>query len=908
LSLSRGTGDAELASGLLEFFDRFGFVWGVDNPADELFVSLRSNRQYDNIGIPDPSDQSSLANISVHGLETVNMHQGVRVLGRYAHGVYDEDGNLQLLTTNIEPIFKGLDPKPQIPEQALLGLIVAQIVSVVEQFPTLYWLLNGNQPLETGTELVWLPPQKGSEGVLRLAWDFRVRSGTKQARFWIDAKTGELLRSIDASPSHWFDEGVVSEQSALDEASNTRTFATTRFDNRWYMGYGNTYVKGNAPFFLATSRFQVADNLQAVDRSDITDNPRNINALGGNRWATDSRFTGDFRAAVSMADNITRTLDWWAHFGWLSWNGRGSTLWTAVNGNRDPDGLPQFNAYGGNGSIMTTDGKRARYTTAGSLETIAHEFMHNVIDATTNLEYYAESGAVNEALADLFGVALTGISDGLNNDIVGENDFGGTIGFRNFVNPGMQGQPEHYSNFRGTTEDSGGVHTNSGILNKAHASMINGRMYLPWSRLGLAQTTEIVRAANQYRLYSSNAGMDEFAAVIRGYCRFIQVLVGALGRDWPASYCNAVDSAYSAVGLAPFNADEFEALDDLMIQSARWSRTRALTNRKELWLEVRNKNRAGAFNSLDFQNVLLIDELGDALSIAGAVPRFSSVPCGDDRIPSSLLEAGASACLFAIVDADMLAGYLTGPRHFVAELDLRDVDGYPADNRFPATVAPDYTYDRVSIRSVVLRTWSASSVALHDIGGFPAGLQGRYLVRSGNVGPLSAYGAVSELPVESALFCRTLDSSDCLSHHRFLQTDIDLLQTELALPRIVVPSASLIPGSDRNLQVWVNEQLELPTSSPGRQFFAIVDASDIADESDETNNLICVNCVKEDEPGARTGVLVRLPQGVDVDRLFPITVLDAARKLPAGFPRLYEIRERIIPDLGHPLTPTVPLP
>jgi hypothetical protein len=55
-------------------------------------------------------------------------------------------------------------------------------------------------------------------------------------------------------------------------------------------------------------------------------------------------------------------------------------------------------------------------------------------------------------------------------------------------------------------------------------------------------------------------------------------------------------------------------------------------------------------------------------------------------------------------------------------------------------------------------------------------------------------------------------------------------------------------------------------------------------------------------------VLVRLPQGVDVDRLFPITVLDAARKLPAGFPRLYEIRERIIPDLGHPLTPTVPLP
>jgi hypothetical protein len=490
-----------------------------------------------------------------------------------------------------------------------------------------------------------LPPQKGSEGLLRLAWDFQVRNGMKQARFWIDANTGAVLRSIDASPTHWFDEGIVSQQSALDETGNTRSFPTTRFEDRWYMGYGNPYVQGNAPFFTATSRFQVSDNLQADDRSDVTDNPQNINALGGNRWATDGRFTGDFRAAVSMADNITKTLDWWAQFGWLSWNGRGSTIWTAVNGNRDPDGLPHVNAYGVNGSILATDGKRSGYTTAGSLETIAHEFMHSVVDATTNLEYYAESGAVNEALADLFGVALTGVSDALNNDLVGESDFGGTVGFRNFVNPGMQGQPEHYANFRISTTDSGGVHANSGILNKAHASMINGRSFIPSSRLGLAQTTEILRAANQYRLYSAHAGMDEYAAAIRGYCIFIRVFAGAFGREWPASYCNAIDWAYSTVGLAPFNADDFEVQDDLMIQSAKWSRTRAQSDHKEVWLEIRNKNRAGTFNSLDFQNVLLFDELGGGLVISGPAPRFSSVPCREDRATFAFLDPGESACI-----------------------------------------------------------------------------------------------------------------------------------------------------------------------------------------------------------------------------------------------------------------------
>lgn len=909
LSDSRGTGDAEIASALMEFFDRFGYLWGVDDPEDELFIGLRSNRQYDNIGTIDPSNKLSLANLPTHELELVNMHQGIRVLGHYAHGLFDEAGNLQALTTNIEPILKGLDPKPQIPEQVLLGILFNEIEKIVETFPTLWWLNDMNQPLETGSELVWLPPQKGTDGLLRLAWDLRVRNNMLQARFWIDAKTGEILRSIDASPSDWFDDGAVAVQNALDEANNMRSFPTTRFDDRWYMGYGRPYTGGNAPYFIRASRVQVGDNTNATDRGNMRSDVVSISALGGNRWETDSRFTGNFRAAVSMADNATKALDWWAQFGWRSWDGRGSTLWTVVNGNRTEDGRAQFNAFGINGAIMTTDATRGGYTTAGGLETIGHEFMHSVVDATTNLAYFGESGAINEALADLFGVALTGIGDRLNNDLYGESDFGGTSGPRNFVNPSLRGQPDHFGSYRYTRADSGGVHANSGILNKAHASMIIGRPFVPSSALGLAQTTEIVRAANQHRLFSPNAGMDEFAAAVRGYCRFIRVFAGAFGRDWPVSHCNAIDWAYSAVGIAPFNIDEFTGQDDAMIRSATWLKARPSENKKAVWIELRNKNTTGTINSLDIQNAFLIDEFGDLITLPlGSGSVFSNVPCGDDIGRFGSLEPGESGCLIGKIDASGVPGYMTGPINFDVEVILRNGDGYPADNTFPATISPDYEIARTSIRNRGPTRASFSARVLHALGGFPAGLQARYLARSGNSGSLSAFGAVSERSRDTDPDCTDLSSSSCAFVLDFLDLTFDLLQTELAVPLIVVPSASLIPGSDRRQQVWADNQLRLPTTSPGRQFFALMDSNDIADEGDETNNLWCVNCVPSADVEFPAGMLVRVPEGVDVDSMFPITVRDAARKLPAAFPRLYEVREIVIPDLGHPVVPDIPGP
>ncbi|MDH3451566.1 MAG: M4 family metallopeptidase [Gammaproteobacteria bacterium] len=903
LSESRGTNDTALASALMEFFQRFGYIWGIDNPTDELSVSLRSNQQYDNVGIPDPFDQQSLVNLPVHGLELVNMHQEIRVLGRYVHGVFDPQGNLQVLTTNLEPIIKGLDATPNIEEGELLGLLNVQLPAIVKHYPTLYWLLDGKQPLEIGIELVWLAPQKGSDGLLRLAWDMRLRNGMKRARFWIDAKSGEVLRAIDTSASAWYDEGVVSLQTALDEANNSRTFPTTRFEDRWYMGYGAPYVGGFGPYFTTLDWLQVGNSFGADDRSVLPAAAQEISALGGNRWSTDARFNGVIRAAVSMADNATRVLDWWAGFGWLSWDGRGSTLWTGVNGNRRPDGSPQRNAFGGNGGIHTMDGVGFGYTFAGSTEIIGHEFMHSVIDATTQLAYFGESGAVNEALADLFGSAITGVSDRFNDDNFGEFDFGAGGGLRNWVNPGLRGQPAHYSEYAITLTDSGGVHTNSGILNKAHSNMISGLPKLPGSALGLAQSTELVRAANQFRLFSPNAGLEEFAAAVRGYCRYIQALISLLGRGWPSSHCNAVDASYSSVGLAAFNIDDFTGLHDMAVQGGRWYAREISSDQKFLWLEVRNKNLAGSIQPVEILNIVLTDEVGD--SITGTYGGFLPLPCASDTAAIGALGPGASACMRVRFGAGAISGYLLGPRTVDVELVMRRGDSYPPDNILPIRVLPDYTFERASIRNLDPTVARIRSIIFHQLGGFPAELQGRYLVRSGNVGALSTIAEVFTLGVDSPPNCTRNLSPTCDPGLDFLTADVNLLLKELALPKIVVPTATPVPGSDTALQVWMDAQGRLPTSSPGRQFFALIDSSDAAEEGDETNNLMCVNCVPS-EDSVVTGIIVRLPLGVPVDSLFPVTVRDAARKLPAGYPRLYEVRERLIPDLNGPIVPGLP--
>jgi Zn-dependent metalloprotease len=118
-----------------------------------------------------------------------------------------------------------------------------------------------------------------------------------------------------------------------------------------------------------------------------------------------------------------------------------------------------------------------------SLEVAAHELCHGVTEFTAGLDYYSQSGALNEHFSDVFGSAIVQHAAGqqadeadwlIGNEIVGPTLFGESL--RSMQAPGSaydnsllgaDPQPAHMTSYFQGPEDHQGVHINSGIPNRA---------------------------------------------------------------------------------------------------------------------------------------------------------------------------------------------------------------------------------------------------------------------------------------------------------------------------------------------------------------------------------------------------------------------------------------------------------
>lgn len=106
-------------------------------------------------------------------------------------------------------------------------------------------------------------------------------------------------------------------------------------------------------------------------------------------------------------------------------------------------------------------------------DVVGHEMTHGVIERTSGLLYWNQSGAINEALADIIGEIIDH-----RNATPGEDldswQFGEDVpgpAFRNVADPTLLGDPDRMTSPLWDTDpdysDRGGVHTNSGVANKA---------------------------------------------------------------------------------------------------------------------------------------------------------------------------------------------------------------------------------------------------------------------------------------------------------------------------------------------------------------------------------------------------------------------------------------------------------
>jgi Zn-dependent metalloprotease len=162
------------------------------------------------------------------------------------------------------------------------------------------------------------------------------------------------------------------------------------------------------------------------------------------------------------ADNATAATEaFWRLFGRNGWNNAGGDSDLYVDVNFDDPTTPiivEVNA--------SWNGSRSSYSrNFAEADVVAHEFTHAINDATANLVYLFESGALDESFADVFGKLIApapqqwviGVGSGVN---------------RNLQTPAVN----NYAAFLvvGQATDNGGVHTNSGIGNRAAVLVSDG--------------------------------------------------------------------------------------------------------------------------------------------------------------------------------------------------------------------------------------------------------------------------------------------------------------------------------------------------------------------------------------------------------------------------------------------------
>jgi thermolysin len=136
---------------------------------------------------------------------------------------------------------------------------------------------------------------------------------------------------------------------------------------------------------------------------------------------------------------------------------------------------------------------------SGDLDVVAHELSHGVTEATSNLIYANESGALNEAFSDIMGTA-TEFYSGSGNWTIGEDIMLSGAGIRNMANPLEDGDPSHYADRYTGPSDNGGIHTNSGIANHWFYLLVQGGQNADPSRatgvdvggIGLAAAERVV--------------------------------------------------------------------------------------------------------------------------------------------------------------------------------------------------------------------------------------------------------------------------------------------------------------------------------------------------------------------------------------------------------------------------------
>jgi len=223
-------------------------------------------------------------------------------------------------------------------------------------------------------------------------------------------------------------------------------------------------------------------------------------------------------------------------------DGTGATIISTVHWN---DGLNCPNAFWDGSQMVYCD------TFSQADDVVSHELTHGVTNSTSNLFYYYQSGAINESLSDVWG-EFVDLTNGSGNDssnvrwLLGE-DLPGIGAVRDMANPTSFGDPDRMTspNYYTGSLDFGGVHSNSGVNNKAVSLIVDGGNFNGQviTGIGISKTAAIYYDVQTNYLISGSDYLDLYNALNQS-CQDLLGFNGITGAD-----CTQVNNALLAVEM-----------------------------------------------------------------------------------------------------------------------------------------------------------------------------------------------------------------------------------------------------------------------------------------------------------------------------------------------------------------------
>jgi Zn-dependent metalloprotease len=283
-------------------------------------------------------------------------------------------------------------------------------------------------------------------------------------------------------------------------------------------------------------------------RNRNTHDANNTSALPGtlicneSNPCTDASFDADVRAAHRYAGE---TYDFYLNnHGRDSINNAGMTLNSTADYCPDAFNCPFANAFWNGAQMVYGDGF------AAADDVVGHELTHGVTENESHLFYYYQSGAINESFSDVWGEFIdlsntSGTDTATTRWLLGE-DVPGFGAIRDMENPPAFGDPDRMlsSNYTAnfSEDDSGGVHTNSGVNNKAAYLMTDGGTFngKTVTGLGITKVAKIYYEA-QANLLTSASDYQDLHSNLRQACTNLTGTSGITSVDC-AEVQDAVDA------------------------------------------------------------------------------------------------------------------------------------------------------------------------------------------------------------------------------------------------------------------------------------------------------------------------------------------------------------------------------